>query len=207
MPTENKIAEPAPSLATGHNLDAATWTDFVQRLRYDCIGPRVADHCTSAALFKVENRRIIYGLDMDYTDKLVVYCDDWKWFSPQEYWKDCDRGAKTRLNKLMQEWASCQFMKAELSDQWHVLGELPQHTVTGWEEEWEYVNCHFTYAAAEAFIKRKKHDYRELRIYVDSQYWCWEFEAIKAAILDGTLTYTPKPLVNAHDLVSMEIAG
>jgi hypothetical protein len=85
-----------------------------------------------------------------------------------------------------------------------VLGELPQHTVTGWEEEWEYVNCHFTYAAAEAFIKRKKHDYRELRIYVDSQYWCWEFEAIKAAILNGTLTYTPKPVVNAHDLVSME---
>lgn len=46
-----------------------------------------------------------------------------------------------------------------------------------------------------------------MRVYVESQYYAWEFEAIKEAILDGTLTYTPKPVVNAHDLVSMEIAG
>jgi hypothetical protein len=31
-----------------------------------------------------------------------------------------------------------------------------------------------------------------MRVYVESQYYAWEFEAIKAAILDGTLTYTPK---------------
>ena len=42
MPTENKIPEPAPSLATGHALDAATWADFVQRLRYDCDGGKRA---------------------------------------------------------------------------------------------------------------------------------------------------------------------
>ncbi|MNX76701.1 hypothetical protein D3C86_1082160 [compost metagenome] len=54
-------------------------------------------------------------------------------------------------------------------------------------------------------IRRKKHAYRDgLRIYVNSQHYCWLFEAIKEAILDGTLTYTPKPAVKAHDLVSME---
>jgi hypothetical protein len=36
MPTENKPAEPLPSLATGADLDAATWNDFVERLRHDC---------------------------------------------------------------------------------------------------------------------------------------------------------------------------
>ncbi|WP_234407869.1 hypothetical protein V3H56_12660 [Pseudomonas sp. MS646] len=46
-----------------------------------------------------------------------------------------------------------------------------------------------------------------MRVYVESQYYAWEFEAIKEAILDGTLTFMPKPVVNAHDLVSMEIAG
>ena len=75
MPTENKIAEPAPSLATGHYLDAATWADFVQRLRYDCKGKRVHDHCTADAIFIVEARRIVSGLDMDYTDKRLVYWD------------------------------------------------------------------------------------------------------------------------------------
>ncbi|MNN73478.1 hypothetical protein D3C81_1895980 [compost metagenome] len=69
------------------------------------------------------------------------------------------------------------------------------------------MNSHFTKDAAEAFIRRKKHDYGEMRVYVESQYYALEFEAIKSAILDGTLTYTPKPIVNAHDLVSMENAG
>jgi hypothetical protein len=69
MPTEKKPAEPAPSLATGHDLNAATWADFVQRLRHDCVGPGVHDHCTSCAIFIVEARKTIYGLDMDYAEE------------------------------------------------------------------------------------------------------------------------------------------
>ncbi|KNH48322.1 hypothetical protein [Pseudomonas lini] len=195
MPIENKIAEPTPSLATGHALDTATWTDFVTRLRHDVKGPRVHDHCTSAAIFKVECRKIVYGLDMDYTDKHLVYWDSGESaaYSIAEYWKQCSRGEKTELNKCMQGWSECQFMKASENDQWYVLGELPEHTVTGWDDRWEYVNAHFTYDAAQAFIARKKHDYRDgMRVYVDSQYYCWEFEAIKSVILDGTLTYMPR---------------
>ena len=75
MPTENKPAESLPTLATGAALDASTWTDFVQRLRYDCKGERVNDHCTSAAIFIVEARRIVCGLDMDYTERRLVYWD------------------------------------------------------------------------------------------------------------------------------------
>jgi len=53
------------------------------------------------------------------------------------------------------------------------------------------VNSHFTRDAAEAFIRRKQHDYGEMRVYVESQYYAWEFEAIKEAILDGTATPSP----------------
>lgn len=195
MPTENKFAEPAPSLATGHHLDAATWADFVQRLRYDCKGKRVHDHCTADAIFIVEARRIVAGLDMDYTDKRLVYWDSGESvaYSVKEYWDGLSSYEKSQLNKKMQTWSECQFMKADESDQWYVLGELEDHTVTGWDDRWEYVNAHFTHAAAEAFIKRKKHDYRDgMRVYVESQYYAWEFNAIKEAIMDGTLTYTPK---------------
>ncbi|MEB0008179.1 hypothetical protein QN412_02895 [Pseudomonas sp. RTB3] len=195
MPTENKIAEPAPSLATGHDLNAATWADFVQRLRHDCVGERVRDHCTAAAIFIVEARRIVCGLNMDYTDKRLVYWDSGESvaYSIHEYWLTLDRREKSELNKRMQNWSECQFMKASENDQWYVLDGLSEHTVTGWDDRWEYVNAHFTHAAAEAFIKRKKHDYRDgMRVYVNSQYYAWEFNAIKEAILDGTLTYTPK---------------
>lgn len=195
MPTKNKIAAPAPSLATGQELNTATWADFVTRLRHDCVGAGVRDHCTAAAIFIVQARRIVYGLDTDYSDNrvLIDHCNEGEWFSPKDYWDDQDEDERAVLNKAMQAWSSCQFMKADESDQWHVLGEMDGHAVTGWCENWEYISAHFTKDAAEAFIRRKKHDYRKgMRVYVDSQYYAWEFEAIKEAILKGTLAFTPK---------------
>lgn len=177
-----------PSLALGNELNAETWADFVGRLRHDCVGKGVRDHCTADAIFIVKRRQIIYGLDTDYTDQRVVTCDDSEWFSPQEYWDYLDEEERAALNRKMQEHADCQFMKASEDDQWEVLGELENHNVTGWSDRWEYVNSHFTKDAAEAFIRRKKHDYpKGLRVYVDAQSYCWEFNAIKEAIIEGRL--------------------
>ncbi|WP_255312004.1 hypothetical protein [Pseudomonas mandelii] len=86
----------------------------------------------------------------------------------------------------------CRFLELDEDDQWEALSDLEDHTVTGWHQRWEIVNSHFTKDAAEAFIRRKNHDYGEMRVCVESQYYAWEFEAIKAAILDGTLTHIPK---------------
>lgn len=188
------MSDKPDSLVYG-NLTPDTWADFVARLRYDCNGERVRDHHTAAAIFIVEHRRIVCGLDMDYTEQRLVYFNsgESECFSPKEYWDQCDRHEKAELNKAMQKWSECQFMKASDDDQWYVLGELEDHTVTGWQEEWVYLNAHLTYDAAQAFITRKKHDYRRgMRVYVDSQYYCWEYEAIKAAILSGELVYQPK---------------
>ncbi|PVZ52545.1 hypothetical protein C9422_30505 [Pseudomonas sp. B1(2018)] len=192
MPTKHKIAEPTPSLAIGHDLSAATWTDFLQRLRHDCVGAGVRDHCTSAALFTVQTKRIDYGYERDYAEGLVVLVDDWSWFSPREYWDDLDVAAQGQLNDQAKADRECSFLDLDDDNQWEILSELDSHTVTGWNKRWEMVNCHFTKDAAEAFIRRKKHDYGELRIFVESQFYAWEFEAIKEAILDGTLTYSPK---------------
>lgn len=180
------------SIATGDKLDAATFADFVARLRHDCIGAGVHDHCTADAIFIVQARRIVYGIDTDYSDNRVLldHCNEGEWFSPKEFWKDRDHDARAALNKAMQDWSSCQFMKADESDQWYVLGELKGHSVTGWQETWEYVCAHFTKDAAEAFIGRKKHDYQKgLRVYAESQYYSWEYNAIKEALMSGRLQY------------------
>jgi hypothetical protein len=185
------------SLATGAKLDSVTWTDFVTRLRHDCQGEGVHDHCTADALFIVQARRIVSGFDTDYTDQLLVYCDDSSWYSPQEYWDDHDERVREKLNVLAHENAGTEllgFMEIPESDQWDILGDLEDHTVTGWHEQWEYVNSHFTKDAAEAFIRRKKHDYRDgIRVYVESQCYAWEFNAIKEAILAGRLVYSDAP--------------
>lgn len=99
---------------------------------------------------------------------------------------------RIRPRRAAHAWTKPDFLELDTDAQWEVLGELDDHTVTGWNKRWEIVNSHFTKEAAEACIRRKQHDYPELRVYVESLYYAREFEAIKAAIFDGTLVYQPK---------------
>lgn len=179
------------SLAYGATLSNETWADFVARLRHDCVGKGVHDHCTADAIFKVECRTIIYGIDRDYTDKQAVICDDSTWFSPQEYWNDLDDEQQSRLNLVVQQSHECDFLELDERDQWDLLDEIDDHCVVGWDEKWEHVNSHFTKDAAEAFIQRKRHDYRKgIRVYVGAQTYCWEYNTIKDAILQGRIGLT-----------------
>lgn len=101
MPKENKIAEPIPSLATGHQICAATWADFVQRLHHDCVGAGVRSHCTAAALFTVQTKRIDFGFDLEYAEDRVVCLEDRSWFSPKEYWDDLDDEERAELDEAL----------------------------------------------------------------------------------------------------------
>ena len=62
-------SEKPVSLAHGAPLSTESWADFVARLRHDCVGEGVHDHYTADAIFKVEARVLIYGIDRTYTDK------------------------------------------------------------------------------------------------------------------------------------------
>jgi cell division ATPase FtsA len=44
--------------------------------------------------------------------------------------------------------------------------------------KWEYVTAHLTKKAAELFIEENKHRYNELRIFVNSQYRCKEWNEL-----------------------------
>jgi len=184
-----------PSLATGDELTPETWADFVKRFHHDCVGEGVDDHCTADAIFVVEKKQIVSGIDRDYACDLLVYCDDSTWYSPLEYWDAADESMRQNLDaKAAEEYSwreGVTFLGLETHEQWDVLESLDEHHVVGYVERWEHLNSHFTKDAAEAFIKRKKHDYPDgLRVYVDAQIYCWEFNAIKKAILSGRLTLT-----------------
>ncbi|MGZ4968073.1 MAG: hypothetical protein ACXV8O_01540 [Methylobacter sp.] len=178
------------TIAQGAELSAVTWADFVSRLRYDCVGKGVNDHNTADALFVVQAKRLIFGIDLDYTDKKAVICDESHWFSPQEYWDSLDEEGKSELLNKAEEEYEAPFLELDEYLQWGILSSLEEHSVVGWDEKWEYVNSHFTKDAAEAFIRRKKHDYPDgIRVYVESQYHAWEFNTIKQAILEGRITF------------------
>lgn len=178
------------SIATGAPLDQASFADFVQRLRHHVRGEGVDWHYTANALFTVQERRIIFGIDRDYTDKLAVAVEEDLYFSPHEYWETRDESHRVYLDSRAQEKGESSFLSLDLYGQWDLLGELEDHTVSGWDEQWDCVNVHFTKEAAEAFIKRKKHDYpRGLRVYVEAQVYCWEFNAIIEGLMDGRIGF------------------
>jgi hypothetical protein len=178
------------SIATGSELNQATFDDFVQRLRHHVRGEGVRDHCTADALFLVQARKIIFGIDRDYTDKLAVAIEDSMYFSPQEYWDGAGEHTRQELDKMAGGMHDCSFLECDAGDQWDILADLDDHTVSGWDDQWEFVNAHFTKEAAEAFIRRKKHDYpKGMRVYVDAQIYCWEFNAIVNGLLDGRIAF------------------
>lgn len=187
MPTLTTLS--TASLAVGATLTADTFNEFVSRLRNDCRGEGVREHCTADALFVVQSKAIVSGIDREFTDDWLVHYEEQTWYSPASYWKDLSRQDKAILNKKCVKSEAEKFLKLPTHTQWDVLEGLDDHTVTGYTERWDYVCAHFTKTAAEAFIKRKKHDYLELKVYVESQYWSWEFNAIKNALMDGTLVF------------------
>ena len=187
------------SIATGSALNAATWDDFVTRLHHDCEGDGVDDHCTADAIFIVQAKRLVSGFDSAYTDDLVCFLDDSKWFSPEDYYNDLDDDGKESLDKVAIEEGADSFLLTHSFNQWEILGALDSHYVVGYQWEWVYVNAHFTKDAAEAFIRRKKHDYPDgIRVYVDSQYHAWEYNTIKKAILSGQLVYAEAAVLSAN---------
>lgn len=177
------------SLATGADLDKETFDDFVSRLRHDCEGEGVKDHCTACAIFTVQSRRLIAGIDLDYASERAAFIEDRKYFSPDEFYDDCDELQAQLDAYALDSYGSAEkFSDLGESEKWDAISECEEVTVTGIDWRWEHVNSHFTKDAAEAFIRRKKHDYRDgLRVYVDAQVYCWEFEAIKSALMSGRL--------------------
>lgn len=180
------------SIATGAPLTVETFDDFVVRLRHDCEGDGVKLHYTADAFFIVQEKVRSYGYTEDYSDDIMIYRDDYTWNSIKEFWDDLDEDEQKTLDEVALNGflEGEKFMELDELNQWYLLeNEQTEFTAVRYQEDWEYVNAHFTRDAAEAFINRKKHDYDKLRIYVDSQYWCWEFNAIKNAILSGKLKY------------------
>lgn len=122
---------------------------------------------------------------------MCAILEDSHWEDPDEFYNDhAEYSISMKLDEWAQKESECDFIDLSDYDKWEAIKEIKYVTVTGMDERWEYVNSHFTKDAAEAFIKRKQHDYREgLRVYVDAQSYCWEWNTIKNALIAGKLKF------------------
>ncbi len=160
-------------------LTKENYDDFIKRLKFHVKGEGVNDHCTSNAIFIVQSLRLIGGIDLDY--------------DPNHYWTDSDHEAEwtdeeftAELAEFVEEGGAHDDFDPKY-DKMVTRDNITLFQKIGYHESWEYECAHFTREAAEAFIKRKSHDHRKLRIYVDSQYWCWEFNSIIEGLLSGKI--------------------
>lgn len=171
------------TLANGADLTPDTWADFVKRLHHDCVGEGVKRHYTADATFLVE-KRVWQAVPEELSDIRRILTDGHE-ETPEAFFEDLDAEEQAALNEA----AGGLFLDADGYDMRAALEQLhPDSTLFFVEEQWEFVCQHFTRDAADAFIRRKGHDYREgLRVYVDATCYSWELNAIKAAILDGRI--------------------
>ena len=149
----------------GMELTKEIFDDFIARLRYHNQGGGVDEHCTANPIFLVQKRERVYGFDSDYVD-------DYVWINADNDHVEADERTAKRLDAL----------------------DHGGHDIKSWGkvcyvDRWEYVSAHLTKEAAKAFIARKKNDYQELRVYVDCQYYCWEFNTIVEGLLSGKIGF------------------
>ena len=172
-------------------LTKENFKDFVERLFIDQKG----DHITADPIFTVQKLNRTYGFDSEYQDEWVIVVDESEFDSMKEVVENLEAVAEEEMETLL-ELTECETKEDFLKlDSWNQMDALNDNRVSPcveyrkvyYKEDWVHVNSHFTKEAAEAFIQRKKHDYKELRVYVEAQVHCWEYNAIIKGLVNGDI--------------------
>lgn len=140
------------------------------------------------------------GYDSEYfevvSDGGVVFSSDWKNH-------DCkDEHLAEYLIENYYEWLCDTFEGVEVIDVDFLLENydfdecenLPDELTKIWiQQVEEVVSTHLTLDAAEAFIKRKQHDYPKLYTYAESAYWSPELRQLQDWLKQLTATNRQEP--------------
>lgn len=123
------------------------------------------NRCTAEPIYLVQQKKRLYGVDPDIVDASEVI------------WLDADNDC-------------CEVdgeEQAKLEESYQKTFAVPlKYHRTGYVDQWEFVQPFFTEAAAEAYIAANSHRMGETRIYVDSGYRNYEWQAMRAMLLHKT---------------------
>ncbi|MCU4548396.1 ead/Ea22-like family protein [Acinetobacter pittii] len=172
-----------------------TWAEFTQQLKNSWENDNAG---TDSPIFVVQSKNIVWGLDPTHDSveitNIVDVDQESKYKSVEEFYDSLKAAEKHDLNGLAIDEEDELFLDVKVSTQINILSEWNERNVYICHGKyfWEDINCHLTRSAAEAFIKRKSHDYGELRVFVKSLYWCDEFKNLLNAIINGEVGLTSK---------------
>ncbi|MFV5374663.1 ead/Ea22-like family protein [Acinetobacter calcoaceticus] len=170
-----------------------TWAEFTQQLKQSWENDNAG---TDSPIFVVQSKNIVWGLDpasdsVEITN-IVDVDQESKYKSVEEFFDSLKAAEKHDLNGLAIDEEDELFLDIKASTQINILSDWNERNVNICHGKyfWEDINCHLTRTAADAFIKRKSHDYGELRVFVKSLYWCDEFKNLLNAIISGEVGLT-----------------
>ncbi|MDM1021637.1 hypothetical protein QSV37_15190 [Acinetobacter sp. VNK23] len=168
----------------------ASWQDFVAEL----IESHEKHYCsTREPVWMVQEKQTIYGMDPDYVDD-YKWVDDGEVFfdTPQELFDGQDGQTKHKINEISINEHEELFTDIDESTQCDVLESAAESLGRNWSkvhyvENWVNVQAFLTRHDADRFIKRQGHNYKELRVYVESLWRSPQLGNLVQAILDGEL--------------------
>ena len=159
-------------------------------------------HCTANPIFDVQEKVKVYGFDSGYSDAFEFFNSDLQLSVENIESLIEELEDPSELFGKIAAISIKDFFERNYYEQVLAAKELG-YEVVHYQEEWKHVNTHLTREAAQAFIKRKQHDHGELRIWVSSLYWCWEFNMIIQGLLSGKISLVePQTPLEQSDFVA-----
>lgn len=128
------------------------------------------NRCTADPLFLVQEEERIWHIDPSCTD------DGYIWQSQDEPEIFYESTKELLEGEEAPDNAEIDF-RDEISLNGHRYERVHYKTI------WKFVTAHFTEAAAQLYIDQNAHNLRNPRIYVSSQYRCWEWNKIRKMLV------------------------
>lgn len=172
-------------------MNKQEFNELVERLTYwNKSNEGIQTHITDSPIFTVQQLVKITGMDSMYCDDWLLYFDCSSWNDVEDYTDTFDDEELKNILKISGCDDRDEFLDLDEYEQIEALksdnSELEQ---VYYKEEWQHVNTHLTKEGAQAFIKRKQHDYGKLRVYVESLFWCVEFKELIKGLVSGEIGY------------------
>lgn len=164
-----------------------------------------SNRSTSDPLFCVEQKRRTWGVDPEYHDNGYEWADtvdgDGSFDSDEDLRQHlmenlCEDGSLSEeaLDEILSEQGGDLRWNNEIEIKTDA-GEF-KYRKCYYKDDYVFVTSHFTEAAALRYIEENSHNLNEPRTFVTSQYRCYEWNALREALISGDLA-----LIKAKDLL------
>lgn len=170
----------------------ASWQEFVSELqeshdKHNC--------STRDPIWMVQQLQKTWGVDPDYYDESKWIVDgEAKYGTAEELFKDQDAEVRHEINDFCLKDSNVLFddLDGDESSQDELLENFATKFNYDWNkvyytENWENIQAFVTRHGADRFIKCHGHNYKELRVYVESMWRSPQLNNLIQAVLEGEL--------------------